>query len=965
VKQTLAITRKELAGYLASPMAIIFLAAFLVSVLFVFFWVDAFFARGIADVRPLFRWMPVLLIFLVATLTMRQWSEEQRAGTLEILLTLPVRSAQLIVGKFLAVLALVGIALALTLFLPVTVSMLGNMDWGPVVGGYLASMLLAAAYGAIGLALSSRTDNQIVALISTTVVCGLLTVVGSSGVTDFVGGSVAEVLRAIGSGSRFASIERGVVDLRDLLYYLSLMGMFLALNVLSLESKRWSTGSRTRAYRQGMALTNVLVVANLVLLNVWVFPLNGLRLDLTAQREYTLSPPTRELLSGLEEPLLIDGYFSERTHPLLAPLIPRIRDTLREYEIASNGKVELDIVDPAEHPEKEAEANQTYGIQPMPFQIEGRYEASIINSYFHVLIRYGDQSAVLGFQDLIEVVPRRDGSVDVRFRNLEYDLTSALKKVVYGFQSIDAILAALEEPVKLTLYVTPETVPEWLADVPVTVERVAGEIASASAGKLSFEIVNPDTPGSPMTRSDLYETYGLQPLTVSFFSDQTYYLHMVLEDVDQARIVYPSGELSEADIRTAIESALKRSSSGFLQVVGLWTPPEEPIQDAYGQSVPPLSTWSQLREALGQEYEVRTVDLTSGQVPTDVDVLVVVAPQGMSDMARFAIDQYMMRGGSVLVAAGNYGITYDQFAGGLGLQPLEDGLRDMLASYGVHVEQSLVLDPQNEPFPVTVNRQVGDMQVQEIQAIQYPFFIDVRSDGMASESQILANLPALTLSWSSPISIDEEESTGREVVALLRSSPDAWTQQDTSIQPNFDLYPEWGFPVAPEQGTYTLAVSMRGVFESYFKDKPLPESDEGREIGGSEEVLPPKIETSPETARLVVVGSSEFLDDVVFGISSSLMGDRYLNNLKLVQNAVAWSTEDEELLEIRARGTSVHVLAPLSEAQERGWEIANYLFALLALAVVAGMSAVRRRNEPAMELLPRTPGHPAVEEVVR
>ncbi|MCD6345724.1 MAG: ABC-2 transporter permease, partial [Anaerolineae bacterium] len=110
MKQILAITRKELKGYFGSPMALIFIGAFLAVTLFVFFWVDVFFSRGIADVRPLFHWMPVLMIFLVAALTMRQWSEEQRSGTLEILLTLPVSTTRLVIGKFLAVVILVAIA---------------------------------------------------------------------------------------------------------------------------------------------------------------------------------------------------------------------------------------------------------------------------------------------------------------------------------------------------------------------------------------------------------------------------------------------------------------------------------------------------------------------------------------------------------------------------------------------------------------------------------------------------------------------------------------------------------------------------------------------------------------------------------------------------------------------------------------------------------------------------------------
>ena len=289
---------------------------------------------------------------------MRQWSEEQRVGTLEVLLTLPVSRIQLVVGKFLAVMALVAISLALTIFLPITVDLLGNLDWGPVFGGYLAAVLLAAAYAAIGLFVSSRTDNQIVSLILTVLLCGVFFLVGSSGVTDFFGDRVAEILRAVGSGSHFESIERGVVDLRDLLYYLSLTVVFLTLNVASLDSKRWSTGKRSLPHRRSVTLTTVLVVLNMVLLNVWVFPLNALRLDLTAQREYSLSQTTRDLLGNLQEPLLIRGYFSEKTHPLLAPLIPSIRDMLQEYRVASGGMVQLEIVDPAKDPDVEAEANQ-------------------------------------------------------------------------------------------------------------------------------------------------------------------------------------------------------------------------------------------------------------------------------------------------------------------------------------------------------------------------------------------------------------------------------------------------------------------------------------------------------------------------------------------------------------------------------------------------------------------------------
>ncbi len=199
MKQILALTRKELNGYFGSPMALIFIGVFLAATLFTFFWVDTFFARGVAEARSLFRWMPLLLLFLVAALTMRQWSQETQSGTLEILLTLPIRLWKLVIGKFLAVLTLVTLALGLTLSLPITASFLGNLDWGPVIGGYLAALLMASAYAALGLFISSRTRNEIVALILTVVVGSVLYLIGTRQVTEFFSETVGSILRATGN----------------------------------------------------------------------------------------------------------------------------------------------------------------------------------------------------------------------------------------------------------------------------------------------------------------------------------------------------------------------------------------------------------------------------------------------------------------------------------------------------------------------------------------------------------------------------------------------------------------------------------------------------------------------------------------------------------------------------------------------------------------------------------------------
>jgi ABC-2 type transport system permease protein len=954
--QILAIVRKELNGYFGSPMALLFIGVFLATTLFTFFWADAFFARGIADVRPMFRWMPILLIFLTAALTMRQWSEEQQSGTLEILLTLPTNARQLVMGKFLAVMILVDLALSLTLFLPITVWWLGNLDWGPVIGGYLAALLLAAAYVAMGLFISSRTDNQIVSLILTVLLGGLLYMIGSQGFTSFFGDRIAEILRAIGAGSRFESIERGVIDVRDLVYYLSLTGLFLTLNVISLDSKRWSHGQQTRSYRMALQMTGVLMAINLLLLNVWLFPLSRARLDLTAQGEYSLSPATYNLLANLQEPLLIRGYFSERTHPLLAPLVPRLRDMLAEYEVASNGQANVEIIDPLQDPEKEAEANQTYGIQPTPLQAADRYGASVVNAYFDILIRYGDQNVVLGFSDLIEVQPSPNGQLDVSLRNLEYDLTRSIKKVIFGFQSVDAVLAQMEEPASFTLYTTPDSLPEWVREAPSTIQKVAEEIASKSNGKFSFQSVNLDDPNSPINRQTMEEEYGLRAIAADLFGTQTYYLHMILEVGDELQLVSPTGELSEADIRTSIESALKRGSSGFLKVVGLWTPPDTPTQDPFGQPQQSFKQYNQIGEQLRQDYTVRQVTLTDGQVPVDLDVLVVIGPQEMSDVERYAIDQYLMRGGAVIVAAGNYSLNPEPFTGSLGIQPIEAGLHDMLLHYGLDVQQSLVMDPQNEAFPVPVTRNVGGFEVREIKAIPYPFFVDVRPDGMDRNTPILSSLPAITLNWVSPVVVDETKNAAREVTTLLRSSEGSWLRTSPDIQPNLDLYPEVGFGVEGEESSHVLAVSIQGSFESFFKEKEIPQAPADPAQGTEEAPVLNTIGTinaSPESARLIVVGSADFLNDLVFDISSSLTPDRYRNSLQFIQNTVDWSVEDLDLLTIRSRGTAARILKPLNEGEQTKWELINYAIALIALIAIGAVWQYRSRNEKPMKLVPR------------
>ena len=943
MKKILSIARKELKLYFGSPMALIFVGVFLALTLFVFFWVDSFFARGIADVRALFEWMPLLMIFLVSALTMHQWSREEDSGNLQVLLTMPIHLVELVVGKFLSALVLVAAALGLTLFLPITVASLGNLDWGPVIGGYLAALLLASTYIAIGLFISSRTSNQLVALIGTAAVCGLFQAVGSPVVTDLLGATAGDILRLFGTGSRFESIERGVIDLRDLMYYLSLTVFFLGLNILSLDSKRWSQGRHLRSYRRSGKMTAALAGLNLLAFNLLIAPVSAARLDLTQNSEYSLSDATRDLLGNLREPLLVRGYFSEESHPLLSPLAPRIKDTLREYELAANGMMELEFIDPLTNPEMEREANQIYGIRPTPLQVNDRGGVSLVNVYFDVLIAYGDQTATLNFSDLIEVTDY------VRLRNLEYDLTSSIQRAVFGFQSLDAALDSLDEPARLSLYLSSATLPEMMREASQTMQDVAGEIAAGRPDKVVFEVVDMSAPDPGISEQELFDRYEIQSVATSFFAVETFYLHLVVESGDSVQVIYPSGDLSQVEMRNAVEAALKRLSSGFLKVIGLWLPPAQGVNQ-FGQQMPSLQQYTILENDLRETFELRRLTLDEGRVPNEVDVLIVVAPHNMTDLQRYAIDQFLMRGGSVIVAGGHYRLGLDPAQGGLKLDVNENGIEDMLESYGIIIGDGLVLDRQNAPFPVQTQRDLGDMVVSELQALDYPFFVDVRPNGFDAEHPAVSSLPFVTMNWVSSVSADEAALADAAVVTLIRSSGAAWETADSNVQPDLEAYPTLGFAVGEEQGSFPLAVAVRGSFDSFFLDKPSPfeASDEDDAADRTEAIG--LIERSPDSADLIVLGSSEFVNDNVYQISRSFGGDRFSSNLQLIANAVEWFTEDGSLASIRSRGGAARILPPIRAAEQNQWVALNYAAALIGLILIAAVWQIQRRAEKPIAL---------------
>ena len=944
MKHLVKIFRKEFNAYFASPAAWLFIGAFLLVTLFAFFWAEPFFARNIADMKPFFSWIPVLLIFLVGALSMRTWSEERRSGTIESLLTSPVGAFQIVLGKFFANVALVALALALTLPLAFSVAMLGPMDWGPVIGGYVASLFLASAYVAIGLYMSGRTDNPIVALILTVACAGGVYLIGSNLLTTLFSHQVGGMLKLLGSGSRFDSITRGVLDLRDIYYYLSIVGVFLALNMLSLERLRWAGNPSQRHHRQWFWFI-VLVVSNLLVANVWLSAVRVVRIDLTEGRSYSLSSATKNYISQAVEPLLIRGYFSNKSHPLLEPLVPQLKDLLAEYQVVGGSRVRVEFVDPRSDQEIEAEAADTYGIRPVPFRMENRYETSVVNSYFDLVIAYGDAYEVLSFDDLIDVKLTGSGDPEVLLKNPEYAITSALRKVIGSFRAGGDVYADLPDELSFKAYVSPAAkLPQAFVDFRGILKTTLKTMAEESAGKLSYEFADPDAAGGQLAQQ-LNQQYGFVPQIAGFFDTQPFWFYMVLEGLNESVQISLPPEFSETSLRNHIKAALKRMAPGYIKTVAIVTPPPAPAQDRYMPALPSQS-FNRLRAVLEANVRVIDADLSAGTVPADADMLLLLAPEKLSNKEVFAVDQFLMQGGSVVVSTSSFNAS---LSNRLSAQVHQSGLEHWLASMGITVQQQMVLDPQNASLPVPMPRRVGPVTLDEIVMMPYPHFPDVRRDGLGAAHPVTSGLNQLTFNWASPLEIDADQPAGLEVVELVQSSANSWTSGETTVIPDYQMYPETGFVAGLARGRHTLAVAGKGCFQSHFKGQQSPLLPDNTDAGATvpadpgmatadaaneQSVYGSVIQSASDSARLIVIGSNNFAEDMVLAIASQGMGVEYTAPLDFMQNLVDWSLDDSGLLHIRSRAQLARTLNPMEDSRRRSFEYANYAAAVAGLIVV-------------------------------
>ena len=404
MRSFLALIRKDLKGYFDQPTGYILIVLLVAAVSWSFF--NAAFLTQEASLLPLFSvdfvverpslpWL--LALFFIPAATMRLLAEEQRDGTLEILLTQPIQGWVVLVAKFLTGFIFVTIAILATLSIPLTLLTAGTLDWGAVAAQYLGSLFLAASFVAIGLFTSSMTRNQIVAFIVALTITMVLMVMGLDRVGVLLPPKIATLLKALSPVTHFSSMARGLIDLRDVLYFIALVLTFLSAAFLMVRGGTLS--HKTIQYRNLQLGVAGLIVFSLLV--GWFGNSIGGRLDLTEDKLFTLSPGTKEIVSGLDD-LLTIHLFESKDPPVQISLVARdVNNFLQDLAANSGGKVKVVHKFPDDD-EEVARFAQLSGVPAVRFNVQSQGELTIKEGYLGLSMTYADQRKVIQFIDSID-----------------------------------------------------------------------------------------------------------------------------------------------------------------------------------------------------------------------------------------------------------------------------------------------------------------------------------------------------------------------------------------------------------------------------------------------------------------------------------------------------------------------------------------------------------------------------------
>jgi len=417
MRTTWTIARRELKALFDQPTAYILLVVFTaVNGFLCFRQVDLY---GVASLRPMFDLLPWVLLFLVPAATMRALAEDARSGTLEVVLAQPINELELLLGKYVGQVLFLWLALAVTLAIPLGLALGTAPPLGIVVAQYVGAALLILGLGGVGVWASSVTRNQITAFIlAVTVMFGLI-LVGLDPLLVGLPPRLGAIAASLGVLSHFSGLGRGVIDVRDAVYFVTLAALFLTFACLALLSRKLTPqGEPLKRLRLGTGLLAV----TMIVVNLFGRRIGG-RIDLTPGNSFTLSRATRQLLRTLPDLVTIKLFASAALPPEVAFLRRDVDDLLSDYRAAGRGNVKLVIADPAADSAALKEA-RTLGIPPIQFNVLGQAELQVKEGYLGLAIRYADGVKTMPFVQ--------------QTSDLEYRLTSDIRALTHPDRAVIA-----------------------------------------------------------------------------------------------------------------------------------------------------------------------------------------------------------------------------------------------------------------------------------------------------------------------------------------------------------------------------------------------------------------------------------------------------------------------------------------------------------------------------------------------
>lgn len=417
-----AIVKRELGGYFSSPVAYVFIVIFLLLTGFFTFMQGNFFERGQANLDSFFIWHPWLYLFLVPCVGMRLWAEERRVGTIELLLTKPITTWQAILGKFFASWIFLGLALALTFPVIITVNYLGSPDNGVILTAYLGSLLMAGTYLSISCMTSAMTRNQVVSFVVSVVICLFLVLCGFPPVTNLLmrmdKSWLVDLVSSLSVMTHFQPFTTGMVDSRDVIFFILIIAFALFANGVIIRSHRATSINKLMKRNFESILYSAGGVAAMFIVLVAVYIVTStakLRFDVTAEKAHTLSAGTKRILSHLDSRVTLRFYCTRDNNampPALRTYAQRVEDLLAEYKQQAKDKLIIEKIDP----KPDSEAEDSARLNGIEGQATGPFGSDKI--YLGISVSLLDAKFSLPF-----LMPERQ-------RLLEYDLSRAIAGVV-------------------------------------------------------------------------------------------------------------------------------------------------------------------------------------------------------------------------------------------------------------------------------------------------------------------------------------------------------------------------------------------------------------------------------------------------------------------------------------------------------------------------------------------------------